>query len=144
MCFIEHKYYGNEALAQTFFEGLDYKEQVILNSYSKNVRKIHKELFELLDKLSKGNPIYEGEMPRTTTHRAAGIFDEDQSTTINAKLDAMNNNINTQFKQIALNQAPVSIVHQTTIWCGVCSSRAHETKLCKSNLDFVNYVGNAQ
>jgi len=83
-------------------------------------------------------------MPRTTKYPAAGLLDVDQATAINAKLDAMNHNITMQFKQIALNQAHVNVVHQAASWCGICSSGAHETELCKANPDFVNYVGNAQ
>jgi len=65
-------------------------------------------------------------MPRTTKYPAAGLLDVDQATAINAKLDAMNHNITMQFKQITLNQAPVNDIQQSTVWCEVCGSGAHD------------------
>uniref|UniRef100_M1DRW4 Uncharacterized protein n=1 Tax=Solanum tuberosum TaxID=4113 RepID=M1DRW4_SOLTU len=106
--------------------------------------KTYEELFDLLDRLSEGNSRYEGEMPRTTTQRAAGILDVDQATALNAKLDAMQHNITMHFKQMFLNQAPVNMLQQAMNGCGVCSSGAHEIEKCEANPDFVNYVGNAQ
>jgi len=81
-------------------------------------------------------------MPRTTTQKAAGILDIDQATTIYAKLNAMQHNMN--FKQMALNHAPVNVVQQAANWCEVCGSGAYETEQCEANPDSVNYVGNTQ
>ncbi|KAK4737889.1 hypothetical protein R3W88_001586 [Solanum pinnatisectum] len=81
---------------------------------------------------------------KTTTQKAAGILDVDQATAINVKLDAMQHNMTLHFKQMALNHAPVNIIHQAANWCEVCGSRAHKTEQCEANPNFVNYVGNAQ
>uniref|UniRef100_M1DU62 Uncharacterized protein n=1 Tax=Solanum tuberosum TaxID=4113 RepID=M1DU62_SOLTU len=61
--------------------------------------KTHEEIFDLLDRLSEGNQVYEGEMPRTITQRAAAILDVDQATAINAKLDTMQHNRIMHFKK---------------------------------------------
>ncbi|KAK4731208.1 hypothetical protein R3W88_024196 [Solanum pinnatisectum] len=141
-----HHYQANKVLAHTFYEGLDYNAKVLLNSAvgGQTLAKTCEELFDLLDKLSEGNPDYEGEITRPPASRAAGILDVDQAITINEKLDAMQHNMTMYFKQISLNQAPVNVVQQEASWCGVCGSGAHETKLCKSNSNSVNYVGNDQ
>lgn len=47
------------------------------------------ELLNLINRRYKGNPIYKGKLPRTTTQKAAGILYVDQATAINAKLDTM-------------------------------------------------------
>jgi len=91
----------NEALAYTFFEGLDYNARVLLNSAAggQALAKTYEELFDLLDRLSEGNPGYERDMPRSTTQRATRILDVDQATAINAKLDAMQNNITVYIRE---------------------------------------------
>uniref|UniRef100_A0A0V0GYU3 Putative ovule protein n=1 Tax=Solanum chacoense TaxID=4108 RepID=A0A0V0GYU3_SOLCH len=109
-----HHMQTNEVLAHTFFEGLDYNAHALLNSAAGGhaLSRTTEEFFDLLDKLSEGNQGYEGEMSRTTTQKAAGIFDVDQATAINVKLDAMQHNMALHFKQMALNQAPVNVVQQ--------------------------------
>ncbi|KAK4721421.1 hypothetical protein R3W88_011654 [Solanum pinnatisectum] len=141
-----HHMQTNKVLAHTFFEGLDYNARVLLNSAvgGQALAKTCEELFNLLDKLSEGNLGYEGEMPRTTTQRAVGILDVDQSIAINAKVDAMQHNISMHFKQMSLNQAPINMVHQVTNWCGVYGSGAHETEQCEANPNSINYLGSAQ
>ncbi|XP_049406133.1 uncharacterized protein LOC125869732 [Solanum stenotomum] len=141
-----HHMQTNEVLAHTFFEGLDYNAHSLLNSATSGQALSIKseEFFALLDKLSEGNQGYEGKMSRTPTQKAAGILDVDQATAKNAKLDAMQHNITLQFKQIALNQAPVNVVQHAANWCEVCGSGTHETEQCEANPDSVNYVGNAQ
>lgn len=141
-----HHMQTNEVLAHTFFEDLDYNARALLNSAASGqaLSITSEEFFALLDKLSEGNQGYEGEMSRTPTQKAAGILHVDQATAINAKLDAMQHNITLQFKQMALNQAPVNVVQQAANWCEVCSSGNHKTEQCEANPNFVNYVGNAQ
>ncbi|XP_015163283.1 uncharacterized protein [Solanum tuberosum] len=141
-----HHMQTNEVLAHTFFEGLDYNACVLLNSAAggQALAKTFEELFDLINRLSEGNPGYEREMPRTTTQKVVGILDVDQATTINAKLDAMQHNIAMHFKQMDLNHAPRNVVQQATNWYRVCGSGAHETEQCKANPDSINYVGNAQ
>ena len=68
--------------------------------------------FDLLDKLSEGNQRYEGDTSRTTNQNATGILDVDQATTLNAKIDAMQNSMTIQFKQLDLNQASINVMQQ--------------------------------
>ena len=102
----------NEVLAHTFFEGLEYNARALLNSVAGGhaLSRTSEEFFDLLDKLFEGNQGYKGKMSRTPTQKAAGILDVDQATAINAKLDAMQHNMTLQFKQMAINHAPVNIV----------------------------------
>ncbi|XP_049394593.1 uncharacterized protein LOC125858851 [Solanum stenotomum] len=141
-----HHMQTNEVLCHTFFEVLDYNARSLLNSAAggQALAITSEEFFALLDKLSKGNQGYEGEMARIPTQKVVGILDVDQATAINAKLDAMQHNITLQLKQIALNQAPVNVVQQEANWCEVCGSGTHETEQCEANPNSVNYVGNAQ
>ncbi|XP_004245361.1 uncharacterized protein [Solanum lycopersicum] len=141
-----HHMQTNEVLAPAFFEGLEYNARSFLNSAAGGqAMSITSEVFfDLLDKLSKGNEGYEGDTSRTTTQRDAGILYIDQTTNLNAKIDAKQHTMTAQFKQLALNQAALNVVQQTVNWCGVCGSAAHETEQCEANPNSVNYVGNMQ
>lgn len=71
-----HHMKTNEVLAQTFFEGLDYNARVLLNSAvgGHDLAQTCEKLFDLLDRLSIGNPIYKGEIPRSLTQKDVGIL----------------------------------------------------------------------
>lgn len=56
----------------------------------------------------------------------------------------MQHSMNLQFKQLALNQAPVKVVKQVENWYEVCGSGTHDTEQCEANSDFVNNVCNMQ
>lgn len=59
----------NEKFAHTFFEGLEFSAHALLNSAvgGQALSITNEEFFELLDKFSKENQRYDGEMSRTTT-----------------------------------------------------------------------------
>lgn len=49
-----------------------------------------------------------------------------------------------QFKKISLNQAAVNAIQQSTNWCSVCASGAHDKKSWEANPNSLNNVGNVQ
>ena len=69
---ISYHMHTNQVLTH-FFQGLDYNSRVLINSAvgGKALEKNCEQLFGLIDRLVKGNPGYEREMPRTKTQRAA-------------------------------------------------------------------------
>lgn len=112
----------NEEFSHTFFEGLEHNTRALLNSAvgGQALSITREEFLNLLDKLSEENQGYEGDISRNTTQQTAWILDVEQAIALNAKIDAMQDNMTLKFNHLALNQASVNVVLQTATWCGVC------------------------
>lgn len=107
-----HQMQTNDVLSHAFFEVLEYNVCALLhNTIRAQTLSITSEsFFDFLNKLLEGNQGYDGDICSITTQKPLWIFDVDQVTALNTKVDAMQLCMTLQFKHMDLNQAPVNFV----------------------------------
>ncbi|XP_070037265.1 uncharacterized protein [Nicotiana tomentosiformis] len=72
-----HHNQTNEVLAHTFIEGLYPETKIVVDAAAGGqvLEKSFDEIYALLNKLSKSNPDWQGEMGRHTVQKSAGVFE---------------------------------------------------------------------
>ncbi|XP_055824226.1 uncharacterized protein LOC129892666 [Solanum dulcamara] len=142
-----HHYQANEVLVHTFIEGLEPNTKIFLDSAAggQALDKTYDELYTLLNRISQGNPEWNGGNARSVTQKQAGMLEVDAVTALTAQIAAMQNMMTTHFNTLAKGQqqASVSMVQQQLMWCEVCGSSEHVAEHCGANPESINFVGNA-
>ncbi|XP_015159333.1 uncharacterized protein [Solanum tuberosum] len=143
-----HHHQANEVLVHTFIEGLEPNTKILLDSAAggQTLEKIYVELFTLLNRISEGNPEWNGGGAKQIVQKTAGVLEMDAVTTLLAQIATMLNMMTTCFSNMSLGQqqAQVNVVHQPQTWCEVCGGGDHKAEVCGANPDSVHFVGNAQ
>ncbi|XP_015162332.1 uncharacterized protein [Solanum tuberosum] len=143
-----HHHQSNEVLVHTFIEGLEPNTKILLDSTAGGhaLVKTYAELFTLLNRISQGNPKWNGGGMKPVIQKTAGMLEVDIVIALTAQIAAMQNMMNTHFSNLALGQQPaqVNAIQQPLSWCEICGGGDHSAEVCGANPDSMNFVGNAQ
>ncbi|XP_015168703.1 uncharacterized protein [Solanum tuberosum] len=138
-----HHHQANEVLVHTFIEGLEPNTKVLLDSVAggQALEKTYAELFTLLNRISQGNPKWNGGGAKSVVQKTTGVLEIDTVTALSAQIAAMQNMMTTYFSNMSLGQqqAQVYVVHQPQAWCEVCGGGDHRAKVCGANPDSVHF-----
>ncbi|XP_049345100.1 uncharacterized protein LOC125809545 [Solanum verrucosum] len=140
-----HHHQSNEVLVHTFIEGLEPNTKILLHldAGGQALEKTYVELFTLLNRISQGNPEWNGGGVKSVIQKTAGMLEVDGLTTLTAQIVAMQNMMNTHFNNLALEQQPtqVNTVQQPPTWYEICGGGDESAEVCGANLDSVNFIG---
>ncbi|XP_015160406.1 uncharacterized protein [Solanum tuberosum] len=143
-----HHHQANEVLVHTFIEGLEPNTKILLDSAAggQALEKTYVELFTLLNKISQGNPEWNGGGAKPVIQKTVGMLEVDAVSALTAQIVAMQNMMNTHFNNLSLGQQPtqVNAVQQPPTWCEICGGGDHNAEVCGANPDSANFVENAQ
>ncbi|XP_015169787.1 uncharacterized protein [Solanum tuberosum] len=110
-------------------EVLEPNTQILLNSAAggQALEKTYAEMFTLLNRISQGNPEWNGGGAKPVVQKSAGVLEMDAVTTLTAQISAMHNIMTTLFSNMSLGhqQAQVNMVQQPPTWCDVCGGGDH-------------------
>uniref|UniRef100_M1DJM3 Retrotransposon gag protein n=1 Tax=Solanum tuberosum TaxID=4113 RepID=M1DJM3_SOLTU len=101
-----HHHQSNEVLVHTFIEGLEPNTKILLDSAAggQALKKTYAELFTLLNRISQGNPEWNGGGMKPVIQKTTGMLEVDDVTGLTAQIAAMKNMMNTHFNNLALGQ----------------------------------------
>ncbi|XP_009771790.1 uncharacterized protein [Nicotiana sylvestris] len=137
-----HHNQTNEVLAHTFIEGLHFETKIVVDvaTGGQVLEKSFDEIYALLNKFSKSNPDWQGDMGRHTVQKSAGVLELDVVSALSAQISTLTNQVN-QMTMI-INKQQAQSVKQVQIFSEVCGE-GHVSNLCPSNPESVYFVGNA-
>nr|XP_009779683.1 PREDICTED: uncharacterized protein LOC104228837 [Nicotiana sylvestris] len=98
------------------------------------------EIYVLLNKFSKSNPDWQGEMGRNMVQKSPGVLELDVVSALSAHVSTLTNQVN-QMTMI-INKQQAQPVQQVQIFCEVCGE-VHMSNLCPANPESLYFVGNA-
>ncbi|KAH0698697.1 hypothetical protein KY284_012912 [Solanum tuberosum] len=103
-----HHHQSNEVLVHTFIEGLESNTKILLDSVvgGQALEKTYAELFTLLNRISQGNPEWNGGGVKPVIQKTVGMLEVDVVTALTAQIAAMQNMMITHFNNLALGQQP--------------------------------------
>ena len=86
-----HHHQTNEVLVHTFIEGLELNTKILLDSAAggQALEKTYTELFTLLNRISQGNPEWNGGGVRPVVQKQAGVLEVDAMTALTAQVASM-------------------------------------------------------
>ncbi|XP_070050418.1 uncharacterized protein [Nicotiana tomentosiformis] len=137
-----HHTQTNEVLAHTFIEGLHPETKVVVDAASGGqvLEKSFDEMYALLNKFSKRNPNWQGEMGRHTVQKSAGVLELDVVYALSAQVATLANQVTKM--TLVINKQQAQLVQQVQIFCEVCGE-GHTRNLCPTNPESIYFVGNA-
>ncbi|KAH0769058.1 hypothetical protein KY290_013039 [Solanum tuberosum] len=128
-----HHHQVNEVLFHTFIEGLEPNTKNLLDyaAGGQSLDKTYAELFTLLNRISQGNPEWNGGGTKPVVKKTAGALEMDAVTALSAQIASMQNMMTTHFSNMSLGQQQdqVSMAHQPQAWCEVCGGRDHSSEV---------------
>ncbi|KAH0696197.1 hypothetical protein KY289_013679 [Solanum tuberosum] len=128
-----HHHQANEVLVHTFIEGLEPNTKYLLDSAAggQALEKTYAELFTSLNRISQGNPEWNGGGAKPVVQKTAGVLEMDAVTALSAQIAAMQNMMTTHFSNMSpgQQQAQVNVVHQPQTWCEVCGGGNHRAEV---------------
>jgi len=86
-----HHHQSNEVLVHTFIEGLEPNTKILLDSAAggQALEKTYAKLFTLLNRISQGNPEWNGGGMKPVVQKTAGMLEVDAMTALTAQISAM-------------------------------------------------------
>ncbi|XP_049365277.1 uncharacterized protein LOC125830110 [Solanum verrucosum] len=108
-----HDHQANKVLVHTFIEGLEPNTKILLDSAAggQALESTYAELFTLLNKISQGNPKWNGGGAKPVIQKTVGMVEVDAVTALTAQIVAMQNMMNTHFNNLSLGQQPTQEMH---------------------------------
>uniref|UniRef100_M1DXS4 Uncharacterized protein n=1 Tax=Solanum tuberosum TaxID=4113 RepID=M1DXS4_SOLTU len=105
--------------------------------------KRHAELFTLLNRISQGNPEWNGGGAKPVVQKTAGMLEVDVVKALTARIVDVQNMMNTHLSNLSLGQkqAKVNVVQQPPTWCEICGGGDHNAEVCGANPDSIHFVG---
>ncbi|KAH0773652.1 hypothetical protein KY290_010789 [Solanum tuberosum] len=106
-----HHHQANEVLVHTFIEGLEPNTKILLDSADggQALKKTFAELFTLQNRVSQGNPEWNGGKANPVVQKTARMLEVDAVTALTTHIVAMQNIINTHFSKLSLGQQPAQV-----------------------------------
>nr|XP_016472100.1 PREDICTED: uncharacterized protein LOC107794148 [Nicotiana tabacum] len=137
-----HHNHTNEVLAHTFIEGLQPETNIVVDAAvgGQVLEKNFDEIYALLNKFSKSNPDWQGEMGRHTVQESVGVLELNVVSALLAQVATLANQVNKM--TLVINKQQAQPVQQVQIFCEVCGE-GHTSDLCPVNSESVYFVGNA-
>nr|XP_016495533.1 PREDICTED: uncharacterized protein LOC107814608 [Nicotiana tabacum] len=114
--------------------------RIFLASWGQVLEKSFDEIYALLNKFSKSNPDWQGEMGRHTVQRSAGVLELDVVSALSTQISTLTNQVNQM--NLSINKQQAQPVQHVQIFCEVCGE-GHMSNLCLANPESVYFVGNA-
>nr|XP_009618246.1 uncharacterized protein LOC104110448 [Nicotiana tomentosiformis] len=126
----------NEVLAYIFIEGLHPETKIVVDAAAggRVLEKNFDEIYALLNKFSKSNPDWQGEMVRHTVQKFAGDLKLDVVSALSAQVATLANQVNKM--TLVINKQQAQPVQQVQIFCEVCGE-GHTSDLCPVNSEYV-------
>nr|XP_016464394.1 PREDICTED: uncharacterized protein LOC107787351 [Nicotiana tabacum] len=131
-----HHNQTNEVLAYIFIEGLHPETKIVVDAAAggRVLEKNFDEIYALLNKFSKSNPDWQGEMVRHTVQKSAGDLKLDVVSALSAQVATLANQVNKM--TLVINKQQAQPVQQVQIFCEVCGE-GHTSDLCPVNSEYV-------
>ncbi|XP_075074798.1 uncharacterized protein LOC142162350 [Nicotiana tabacum] len=128
-----------ELLAHTFIEGLHPETKIVVDAAAGGqvLEKSFDEIYVLLNKFSKSNPDWQGEMGRHTVQKFVGALELDVVSALSAQISTLTNQVNQM--TLVINKQQAQPVQQVQIFCEVCG-KGHMSNLCPANPESVYFV----
>nr|XP_016432866.1 PREDICTED: uncharacterized protein LOC107759437 [Nicotiana tabacum] len=98
------------------------------------------EVYALLNKFSKSNPDWQGEMGRHTVQKSGGVLELDVISALSAQIATLANQVNQM--TLVINKQQVQPVQRVQIFCEVYGE-GHTSNLCPVNLEYIYFMDNA-
>ncbi|XP_075076435.1 uncharacterized protein LOC142163082 [Nicotiana tabacum] len=91
-----HHNQTNEVLAHTFIEGLHSESKIVVDVVARGqvLEKSFDEIYALLNKFSKSNPNWQGEMGRHTMQKSVGVLELDVVSALSMQFSTLTNQVN--------------------------------------------------
>ncbi|XP_070008742.1 uncharacterized protein [Nicotiana sylvestris] len=137
-----HHNQTNEVLAHTFIEGLHSETKIVVDAAAGGqvLEKSFDEIYALLNKFSKSNPDWQGEMGRHIVQKSAGVLELDVIAALSAQISTLTNQVNQM--NLSINKEQVQLIQQVQAFCEICGER-HTSDICPANPESVCFVGNS-
>ncbi|XP_070050239.1 uncharacterized protein [Nicotiana tomentosiformis] len=131
----------NEVLAHTFIEELHPETKIMVDDAAGGqvLEKSFHKIYALLNKFSKTNPDWQGEMGRHTVQKSTGVLELDVISASSMQIDTLANQVNQM--TLVINKKQAQPVQHVQIFCEVCRE-CHTSDLCPANLESVYFMGN--
>ncbi|XP_070024629.1 uncharacterized protein [Nicotiana sylvestris] len=86
----------NEVLAHTFIEGIHSETKIVVDATAGGqvLEKSFDEIYALLNRFSKSNPDWQGEMGRHTVQKSAGVLELDVVSALSTQIATLTNQVN--------------------------------------------------
>ncbi|XP_009782549.1 uncharacterized protein [Nicotiana sylvestris] len=129
----------NEVLAHTFIEGLHSEIKIVVDAATGGhvLEKNFDEIYALLNKFSKSNPDWQGEMGRHKVQKSAGVLELDVISALSAQISTLTNQVNQM--NLSMNKQQVQ---QVQAFCEICEE-GHTSDMCPTNPESICFVGNS-
>nr|XP_016467334.1 PREDICTED: uncharacterized protein LOC107789967 [Nicotiana tabacum] len=130
----------NEVLAHTFIEELHPETKIMVDDAAGGqvLEKSFDKIYALLNKFSKTNPDWQGEMGRHTVQKSTGVLELDVISVSSMQIDTLANQVNQM--TLVINKKQAQPVQHVQIFCEVCRE-CHTSDLCPANLESVYFMG---
>nr|XP_009770100.1 PREDICTED: uncharacterized protein LOC104220838 [Nicotiana sylvestris] len=127
-----HHNQTNEVLAHTFIERLHAETKIVVDvpAGGQVLEKSFDEIYALLNKFSKSNPDWQGEMGRHIVQKFARVLELDVVSALSAHISTLTNQVNQM--NLSINKQQAQPVQQVQIFCEVCGE-GHMSNLCPAN-----------
>ncbi|XP_075098010.1 uncharacterized protein LOC142175325 [Nicotiana tabacum] len=114
-----HHNHTNEVLAHTFIKGLHPETKIMVDvaAGGQVLEKSFDEIYALLNKFSKNNPDWQGEMGRHTVQKSMGVLELDIVSAFSAQVVTLVNQVNKM--TLVINKQQAQPVQQVQIFCEV-------------------------
>nr|XP_009760415.1 PREDICTED: uncharacterized protein LOC104212757 [Nicotiana sylvestris] len=126
----------HEVLAHTFIEGLHSETKIVVDAaagvnWGQVLEKSFDEIYALLNKFSKSNPDWQGEMGRHTVQKSVGVLELDVVSALSAQIAILTNQVNQM--NLSINK---KLVQQVQIFCEACGE-GHMSNIYPENPESV-------
>ncbi|XP_070015450.1 uncharacterized protein [Nicotiana sylvestris] len=112
-----HHNQTNEVLAHTFIEGLHAETKIVVDAAAGGqvLEKSFDEIYALLNKFSKSNPDWQGEIGRHTVQKSVGVLELDVVSALSTQISTLTNQVNQM--NLSINKQQAQPVQQVQIFC---------------------------
>nr|XP_009777931.1 PREDICTED: uncharacterized protein LOC104227388 [Nicotiana sylvestris] len=123
----------HEVLDHTFIEGLHSETKIVVDAAAGGqvLEKSFDEIYALLNKFSKSNPDWQGEMGRHTVQKSVGVLELDVVSALSAQIAILTNQVNQM--NLSINK---KLVQQVQIFCEACGE-GHMSNIYPENPESV-------
>ncbi|XP_070039988.1 uncharacterized protein [Nicotiana tomentosiformis] len=106
-----------KVLAHTFIEGLHLETKIVVDAAAGGqvLEKSIDEIYVLLNKFSKSNPDWQGEIGRHTVQISAGVLELDVVSALSAQISILTNQVNQM--TLVINKQQAQPVQQVQLFC---------------------------
>nr|XP_009617255.1 uncharacterized protein LOC104109611 [Nicotiana tomentosiformis] len=134
-----HHNQTNEVLAHTFIEGLHPETNIVVDAAvgGQVLEKSFNEIYALLNKFSKSNPDWQGEMGRHMVQKSARVLELDIVSALSSQISTLTNQVNQM--TLVINKQQAQPVQYVQVFCEVCGE-GHTSDLCPVNPESVCFV----